>query len=53
MRPLSLLLLIFVCILHALTLHLKGALLQTEQTQIRQLLYELPDQGILCLLMEI
>ena len=30
-------------------------LLQTEQTQthIRQLLQELPDQGLLCLLMEI
>ena len=28
-------------------------LLQTEQIQIRQLLQELPDQGLLCLLMEI
>ena len=28
-------------------------LLQSEQTQIRQLLYELPDHGLLCLLMEI
>ena len=27
--------------------------LQTEQTQIRQLLKELPDQGLLCLLMKI
>ena len=27
--------------------------LQTEQTLIRQLLQELPDQGLLCLLMEI
>ena len=27
--------------------------LQTEQTQIRQLLQELPDQGLLCLLMAI
>ena len=27
--------------------------LQTEQTQIRQLLKELPDQGLLCLLKEI
>ena len=27
--------------------------LQTEQTQIMQLLYELPDQGLLCLLIEI
>ena len=27
-------------------------LLQTEQAQIRQLLQELPDQGLLCLLME-
>ena len=26
--------------------------MQTEQTQIRQLLEELPDQGLLCLLME-
>ena len=26
--------------------------LRTEQTQIRQLLQELPDQGLLCLLME-
>ena len=26
--------------------------MQTEQTQIRQLLQELPDQGLLCLLME-
>ena len=28
-------------------------LLQTEQTQIRQLLQELPDQGLLCLLRDI
>ena len=28
-------------------------LLQTEQTQIKQLLLELPDQGLLGLLMEI
>ena len=28
-------------------------LLQTEQTQIRQLLLDLPDQGLLYLLMEI
>ena len=27
--------------------------LQTEQTQIRQLSKELPDQGLLCLLIEI
>ena len=27
--------------------------LQTEQTQISQLLYELPDQGLLCLLIDI
>ena len=28
-------------------------LLQTEQTRIRQLIQELPDHGLLCLLMEI
>ena len=28
-------------------------LLQTERTQIRQLCQELPDLGLLCLLMEI
>ena len=28
-------------------------LLQKEQTQIRQLLQELPDQGLLCLLIDI
>ena len=27
-------------------------LLQTEQTQIRQLLQDLPDQGLLCLLLK-
>ena len=28
------------------------ACLQTEQAQIRKLLWKLPDQGVLCLLME-
>ena len=32
--------------------HCLLTLLQTEQTQIRQLLQELPDQSLLCLLME-
>ena len=30
-----------------------GSSCKTEQTQIRQLLQELPDQGLLCLLIEI